>query len=263
MSTENPQDLASLAQTPCGASMQGTYDFDASGTPYWDSTYSVASPITADILRQAAAKEASGHVRILDCVDFHYGNGPTAFWTSGTPESAIQGWINANYPGTGTCISEYAWPSDLPTGADYLGAFGRYGLRLAANWGGLNGAIGGAFIYRNYDGAGAHFGNYSIGAASPVSGFDVYASSDSPTAPTTLWIMLVNTTSSAVSKSIVLNNFKPTSTSVAIYRVTSATSAPSASAAGSVAASGGSYTVAPVSVPAGQVALLVIPGASP
>ncbi len=258
MSMENPQDLASIAQNNCGATSQGPYDFDASGTPYGDSTYSVANPITAEILRRAAAKEASAHVRLLDCVDFHYGNGASAFWTPGTPEAAIQGWINANYPGTATCISEYSWPGGLTDGADYLGTFGRYGLRLAANWGGLGGNIGGAYIFRDYDGAGAQIASVSIGAASPVTDFNVYAASDSVTAPSKLWVVLVNGSGGAVSKSVVINHFTPAKSTVSIYRVTSATAAPSAASAGSISASSGGYTVAAISVPAGQVALLVI-----
>ena len=47
-------------------------------------------------------------------------------------------------------------------------------------------------MYRNYDGNGGRFGAYSIGAASPNKGVNVYAASDSPTNPTKVWVMLVN-----------------------------------------------------------------------
>jgi len=49
--------------------------------------------------------------------------------------------------------------------ADVLGIFGREGLDLATLWGPPVTTDPGAFafrMYRNYDGAGAHFGDYSV-----------------------------------------------------------------------------------------------------
>jgi hypothetical protein len=250
MSTENPTDLASLSQLYCGAST---------------STYSTANPVTVAILKQAAALETSTGQRVLDCVDFHYPTSASAFWTTSQPESKIQGWINANYPGTGTCVSEYVWPGDAPTQADLLGTYGRFGLRLASSWPDPNGAntsgfvpAGSAQLFRNYDKKGGKFGSVSLGAASPHPGVNVYASSDSATAPTTLWIMLVNTTGGATgSMSLALRNF--TATAANTFTLTSAANAPSSATAAPL--TNGGTTIANLSLAAGAVTLLVVNGA--
>ncbi|MBS1151150.1 MAG: hypothetical protein H6Q89_2848, partial [Myxococcaceae bacterium] len=86
----------------------------------------------------------------------------------------MQQWITGSYPGTRLSISSYAWGAiDTPNGAlaqaDVLGIFGREGVDLATLQDPpANGSIGeDAFkLFRNYDGAGARFGNTSIRAAS-------------------------------------------------------------------------------------------------
>ncbi len=75
-------------------------------------------------------------------------------------------------------------------------------------------------MYRNYDGNGGRFGAFSLGAASPNKGVNVYAAADSPTNPTKLWVMLVNLSGAAQSGlSITFKNVTP-SGSALVYRMT-------------------------------------------
>ncbi len=263
MSMESPLDLVSLNNLECGNS---------------GSSYTVDKSLTAAILALGAQHEASNNQRILDCVDMHYpvsGSGldeTKALWdtTGSSVFPHIQGWINAAYPGTGICVSEYNLGKDGTDGstpdpttgtleADVLGMYGRLGVRLAAYWTTLvHGAThlptyNAMAMYRNYDGHGGRFGNYSVGAASSNTGVNVYASVDSPTAPTTLSVMLVNVSGSDQSNlSIAIDNFTP-GASAKVYRMTSG--APPA-ADTSAAITGGA--IAGFSLPSGSVALLVI-----
>jgi hypothetical protein len=93
-------------------------------------------------------------------------------------------WIAANYPGTKLAVSGYGWGAiDTPNGAiaqaDVLGIFGREGVDLATleSPPSVNSVGEDAFkLYRNYDGAGARFGNTSIRATSTSpGGTDAYA----------------------------------------------------------------------------------------
>ena len=86
----------------------------------------------------------------------------------------MKSWVNANYPGTRTAMTEYNWGAlDSMNGAlaqaDVLGIFGREGLDLATLWSGPTATQPGAFAFRafrNYDGAGARFGDVSVAAVS-------------------------------------------------------------------------------------------------
>jgi hypothetical protein len=229
MVTENPADLVAIPNIECG-SPAGPYAVDNS--------------LTSAILTQAATADQTAHQRSLDCVDMHYplpGNGLSdtqALWDSASTSVVphVQGWINAAYPGTGICVSEYTVTGDGgdgstpavtsgPEEADALGMFGRLGYRVAAYWTTLvynttHLPIYNAMaMYRNYDGQGGQFGSYSIGAASPNAGVNVYASSDSPTSPTKIWVMLVNVSgANQTGLSITINNFTPTG-SAQVYRM--------------------------------------------
>lgn len=95
--------------------------------------------------------------------------------------------IAAHYPGTRLAITEYNYGggghvSGAIAQADALGIFGREDLFAAALWdlGGSASFIDGAFAaYCNYDGAGARFGDTSVGAAtSNQETTSVYASVD-------------------------------------------------------------------------------------
>ncbi|MGH7435190.1 MAG: glycoside hydrolase family 44 protein [Polyangiaceae bacterium] len=263
MSTENPQDLVALPNIECG-NPAGPYTVDDS--------------LTMAILKLAATQAATGAVRPLDCVDMHYpfpgkGLGDTkALWdtTSGSVPPHIQGWINSTYPGTGICVSEYNVSNDGGNGgtpdatsgaqeADILGMYGRLGYRVAAYWTTL--VIGTTHLpvynamamYRNYDGQGGRFGSYSIGAASPSAAVNVYASSDSPTNPTKVWVMLVNVSGAAQNGlAITLQNFTP-SGSAQVYRMTGG-AAPAAGTALAIV----NGSIAGVSLPSNSAALLVL-----
>ncbi len=262
MSTENAQDLVALPNVECG---------NPAGP------YTINNSLTMAILQMAAAQETSAHVRLLDCVDMHYpfpgkGLGDTAaLWDSSgaSVPPHIQGWINSTYPGTGICVSEYNVPKDGTSGtadvttgtqeADILGMYGRLGYQVAAYWVTLvNGSThlpvwNAMAMYRNYDGKGGRFGAVSIGAASPNSGVNVYAATDSATAPTKAWIMLVNVSGSAQSNlSITLKNFTP-SGSAQVYRMIDG-GAPAADTAVSVT----NGAVSGFSLAANSVALLVL-----
>jgi hypothetical protein len=232
------------------------------------------------ILKLAATQEASTHVRLLDCVDTHYpfvyprkGLGAmSALWdpasTSVVPK--VQGWINSTYPGTGICVSEYNVPSDgtngstpdVSTGAqetDLLGMFGRLGYKVASYFLTLvNGTThlpvyNAMAMYRNYDGNGGRFGTYAIGAASPNTGVNVYAASDSPTSPSKVWIMLVNVSGAAPkAPAITLKNFA-SGTSAQVYRMTNG-GAP----AGDTALAVSNGTITGVSLPVDSTVLLVV-----
>jgi hypothetical protein len=263
MSTENAQDLVALPNVECG------------NPP---GPYTVVGSLTKAILQLAAADEASSHVRLLDCIDMHYpfpsmGLGETkALWDS-TSSSVVpyaQGWINAMYPGTGICVSEYNVPNDggnaqnpgASTGAeeaDILGMFGRLGYRVAAYWttlvsGSTHLPVYNAMaMYRDYDGNSGRFGAVSIGAASPYAGVNAYAASDSPTTPTKVWVMLVNISGANQSGiSVALQNFTAVG-SAEVYRMTGG-AAPASDTA--LAVTGGRITG--LSLPSNSAALLVL-----
>jgi hypothetical protein len=108
-------------------------------------------------------------------------------------------------------------------------------------------------MYRNYDGKGGRFGGTSIGAASPNAGVNVYASADSSTSPTKVWVMLVNVSGAKQDNlSITVQNFTPAG-SAAVY-LADGSHAPAASAA--VPVSAGSITG--LSLPSNSIALLVM-----
>jgi hypothetical protein len=198
-------------------------------------------------------------------------NATQSIWdsTSSSVFPHVQGWINSTYPGTGICVSEYAWDNDGGDGstpdtttgtleADLLGMYGRFGVRLAAYWTTLVyktthlPIFNAMAMYRNYDGQGSKFGSVSIGAASSNSGVHAFAASDSASSPSKLWVMLVNMSGQAQSGlSVGVQNFTPSSAKV--FQMTNG-GAPAAAADATV--SGGSVTG--VSLPAGAVKLLVL-----
>ncbi len=137
--------------------------------------------------------------------------------------------------------------------------YGRLGYQVASYWttlthGSTHLPVYNAMaMYRNYDGNGGRFGAYSIGAASPNKGVNVYAATDSRTNPTKVWVMLVNVSGAAQSGlSIALNNFTPTG-AAQVYRMNGG-GAPTADT--SVAVTNG--TVSGLSLAANSVALLVM-----
>jgi hypothetical protein len=264
MSTENSTDLEALSNVECG---------NPAGP------YSLENSLTMAILTLAAAWDTSNHERLLDCVDMHYpfpsGNNLSntrVLWdtTSTSVAAQVQGWINSTYPGTAICVSEYNVSNDGTNGstpdsstgaqeADILGMYGRLGYRVAAYWTTLVSGTtqlpvyNAMAIFRNYDGMGGRFGSTSIGAASTNAGVNVYASSDSPTNPTKVWIMLVNVSGTdQTNLSIDVQNFTPGG-SVQVFRSV-AGAAPAADTA--VTATNGS--ISGFSLASNSVALLVL-----
>lgn len=87
----------------------------------------------------------------------------------------MRAWVASNYPGTRIGLTEYSWGADnhmngATAQADVLGILGREGVDLATRWvAPANGsAAWRAFqMFRNYDGAGAAFGDTSVRATGP------------------------------------------------------------------------------------------------
>jgi uncharacterized protein (TIGR03437 family) len=130
----------------------------------------------------------------------------------------LQQWVNQNYPGTETAITEYSWGAlDSITGAiaqaDILGIFGAYGLGLGTLWGAPAPTDPGAFafkIFLNYDGNGSQFGGTGVsGVSSDPDTLSIYAAQRVDSA---LTVLVLNKTTGAISDSISLANFTPAGT---------------------------------------------------
>jgi hypothetical protein len=187
----------------------------------------------------------------------------TQFTTGGTAIRLVrrmQGKIDASYPGTGLSISEwnYGGEADISgavAAADALGVFGREGVGVAAfrAFSTTPSFVLGAFAaFRNYDGAGAHFGDTSVSATSTdVSRVSVYASTDSAT-PGRVVVVVINRAEEDTASTLRIQG-SATFASAAIYQLSS--SAPLPSAKGSVTASAGNtFSLA---LPAYSISVLV------
>jgi hypothetical protein len=95
--------------------------------------------------------------------------------------------IAAHYPGTGLAFTEWTYGggghiSGAIACSDVLGIFGREGVDLATYWplqSDESYAYGAFAAFRNYDGAGGHFGDTSVRATTTdTSGSSVYAAID-------------------------------------------------------------------------------------
>jgi hypothetical protein len=127
----------------------------------------------------------------------------------------MKDWVAANYPGTKIAISEYNWGapehiSGAVAQADILGIFGREGLDLGALWGppNLNSPLLFAFkMFRNYDDAGAQFGDTSLAATSADQGkLAVYAARRM--ADHTITVVVINKTFGDLRTDLRLDHFK-------------------------------------------------------
>jgi hypothetical protein len=160
---------------------------------------------------KAASDDANG--RLIDYLDIHWYpefpdtavervQAPRSLWDPNYVEKSwigdsvgaielipwLKGKVDLYYPGTKLSISSYAYGGvDDPSGgvavADALGAFGREGVSLAAlqpQEGSNTFNVAAMAAYRNYDGAGASFGDVSVRAnSSDLDLVSVYASTDS------------------------------------------------------------------------------------
>jgi uncharacterized protein (TIGR03437 family) len=135
-------------------------------------------------------------------------------------------WVNQNYPGTKTAITEYDFGAHKTivgalVEADVLGVFGREGLDLAMAWvSGTTVAPGDplpamttdpyafAFrMYRNYDGIGGAFGETSVQATTgDPDRLSIFAAQRSDTA---LTILVLNKTTGDLASTIGISNFTP------------------------------------------------------
>jgi hypothetical protein len=125
-------------------------------------------------------------------------------------------WVANDYPGTKLAITEYNWGgqehiSGALAQADILGIFGREGLDIGTLWGApdpakqLPGLM--AFeIFRNYDGAGATFGDQAITSTSADQGkLSVYGAFR--TSDNVLTIVVINKSYGDLTSTLSLANF--------------------------------------------------------
>jgi hypothetical protein len=163
--------------------------------------------------------------------------------------------IAAHYPGTALAITEwnYGGGQDISGAvavADVLGIFGSYGVAIGSYWALGNETFANAAFraYRNFDGAGAAFGDTSIHASSSdVPTATVYASIDSAD-PNRVVTVLINKAATAKTAGITIAH--PTSfTSLSVYTLTSAgANVVAGSAVPAVAENAFLYTMPPLSV---------------
>jgi len=127
-------------------------------------------------------------------------------------------WVAADYPGTKLAITEYNWGgqeaiSGALAQADILGIFGREGLDLGTLWGAPNpttqlpGLM--AFeVFRNYDGAGAQFGDKALTSTSVDQGklavFGALRTADGK-----LTVVVLNKTYGDLTATLTLGNLTP------------------------------------------------------
>jgi Glycoside hydrolase family 44 len=173
-------------------------------------------PLLAYYLRQLAAHEKKTGVRILDLLDVHYYPqaqgvyGPDAdastarlrirstrsLWDPTYEDESwindrvrllprLKEWIAQHYPGRGIVLGEWSFGGEqhisggLAT-AEALGRFGQHGVTAAFYWGGPSEGTPTYWAfraYRNYDGKGARFQDYSV-RASTAEGLSAFASRD-------------------------------------------------------------------------------------
>ena len=175
----------------------------------------------------------------------------------------LQQWVNQNYPGTQTAITEYSWGAlESITGAiaqaDILGIFGAYGLGMGTLWGAPAPGDPGAFafkIFLNYDGNGNQFGGTGVsGASSDPDTLSIFAAQRVDSA---LTVLVLNKTAGAIADSISLANFIPAGTAQ-VWQYSQANLAAIVRQTSDINVSGNSLTA---TFPAYSMTLLVIPQA--
>jgi len=156
--------------------------------------------------------------------------------------------IATNYPNTKLAISEWSYGGENSISgaiavADALGIFGREQVGLAAIKpiaDDTSFALGGFAAFRNYDGAGAAFGDTSIRAVtSDVSRVSIYASTDTKVADRVV-VVAINRSTSDVQVELTVNASAAFSTSD-VFRITSSTATPQPASA-LTASSGNTFT---------------------
>ncbi len=192
---------------------------------------------------------------------------PRSLWDTGYKENSyitqelggpiymiarLQAKIAATFPGMKVSITEYNngggnHIAGTIAEADDLGIFGAQGL-FAANYWALNSSspyiLAGFAAFRDFDGAGANFGDTALAAeSSNVQNVAVYASTDSNKAGRVVYVAINRSTSSQVTAIV----GQPLSGTAHLYQMTAATAQGQNKikpvAAGTVSVSGSSLTV--------------------
>jgi hypothetical protein len=176
----------------------------------------------------------------------------------------LKEWVAANYPGTQVGITEYNWGAEshingATTQADVLGIFGREGLDVATRWttpAASTPTYKAIKMFRNYDGAGAGFGETSVSAVAPspdsLSTFAAIRAKDGALTIVAVNKALTGSTSAVFS----LANFGGTTAQV--WQLTSANAIVRQ---GDAAVSGGSLSL---TLPAQSVTMIAVaPGGTP
>lgn len=193
----------------------------------------------------------------------------------------MRDWVSNFYPNTKLALTEYNWGglesiNGALTQADILGIFGREGLDLATLWAypaQFNGAgqeidydhfetLPGAYafrMFRNYDGAGAQFGDTSVSAtSSDQSQLSVYAAQKTSDSSLTLMIINKTITTSVTGTVSVGSSFVPAA-SAQVYRYSDANLSAIVSLPAQAITAGGFSA----SFPANSITLVRIPTAAP
>jgi hypothetical protein len=179
----------------------------------------------------------------------------------------LKEWVANHYPGTLSGITEYNWGDGDPAfgtdninygtaQADILGIFGREDLDIGIRWTApaVNSFVGSAFkIYRNYDGAGAKFGETSISTTVPDPD-TIAAFASQRTADSAVTVVLINKNlAGSHAVTVNLSNFG-NSGAAERWQLTSASA--TIQHLSDLTASGSSVST---TLPAQSVTLLVIP----
>jgi hypothetical protein len=219
------------------------------------SSYSSDGYFLDTYLKHMKAASTAAGKRLLDVLDIHWYpitgglQAPRSLWDPTYTESdyitqyytygpitlipRLKAMIAADYPGTKLSISEYNYGSgNVIAGAimeaDTLGIFGAQGMYSANEWNLQTDEsyIGAAFnMFRNYNGAGATFGNTSVSATTnDVADTSIYASTDTAN-PYHMVLVAINKTGAAITSNISLADSQPF-WKAQIYQLTSAGTTP-------------------------------------
>ena len=138
----------------------------------------------------------------------------------------MQDWVDRNYPGTKTAITEYNWGAQehingAVAQADVLGIFGAYGLDMATLWGPPDPStqkpgLMAYEIYRNYDGAKSAFGETALASNSADQGkLSVYGAVRSLDSAIT--VVVINKTYGDLTSTLSLANMTNSSATAQSY----------------------------------------------
>lgn len=183
-----------------------------------------------------------------------------AMWSTSGPVRLLprlRELIDTNYPGTRMAITEYyygggAHISGAIAQADVLGIYGREALFAAALWhiGGTDDTYirGGFAAYRDYDGAGATFGDVSVRAVTDDSAGTSVHGSLHARSPERVVLVAINKTDAAMDAAVRVRHAHALTT-LSSYVVSDGTAMPTAGASVDATADNAFvYTMPPLSV---------------